>query len=442
MKKTKNNKSILKNNLINRLISLSLATIMPLSASGCSEKKNNSGEDLYDNAVYYDLDEYYLKKFKEYYEYQLPELNSIIDEIKNIKYVSKYDDFENYNIYEKPSIELNEILNNNSFFKDEDYPINYDWYKNETIDEELLYKKIYDNNLKAGIKNSEEVLEILNILPYVINSNINLVRKRYKDFKFNIPFYNLNNLIVDTTKQEDFAAFYISDDNKILVNYDYVKNYGSLKNTLSHECFHLILNKCVNCSSYYHNGCSMDASYTDESPLIHTFLTELVTDDFSYEAFDETPNDLYDEEREKLKLICVATNKDIDYFKNAILSSDSKDILNAFEPEFRNINYVYSIFNAIDKFCCYGYFDVNWNYDLFRANSFNYARIGLLKNYYVKIIKLLKTGNISKEEADIKIAEIKELFNETTFGFEVNDNYLECINKLDLVYEKSFSKIK
>ena len=120
MKKTKNNKAIFVNNIVNRLISLSLATIMPLSAAGCSQKKDSYDENINQGTIYYDLDEYYLKNSKEYYEHESSELNSIIDEIKDIKYVSNYDEFDNYNIYEKPSLELAEILNDSYSFKNED----------------------------------------------------------------------------------------------------------------------------------------------------------------------------------------------------------------------------------------------------------------------------------------------------------------------------------
>ena len=139
--------------ICNRLISLSLAAIMSLSVTSCSQKKDNYDEDINQDTICYDLDEYYVKYSKEYYEYQLPELNSI-------KYVSNYADFDNYNIYEKPSIELTEILNNNYSFRDEDYPINYDWYNNESIDEELLFKKICNNNINAGIENKKEVVNL------------------------------------------------------------------------------------------------------------------------------------------------------------------------------------------------------------------------------------------------------------------------------------------
>ena len=442
MKKTKNNKAIFVNNIVNRLISLSLATIMPLSAAGCSQKKDSYDENINQGTIYYDLDEYYLKNSKEYYEHESSELNSIIDEIKDIKYVSNYDEFDNYNIYEKPSLELAEILNDSYSFKNEDYPINYDWYNNGVIDEDLLCKRICDNNTKAGVENKKEVLEIIELIPSVMTKNVNLIKNKSSEFKFNIAFYNLNNLVVDITRQDDCAALYINDDNKILVNYDYTKNYTSMKNTISHECFHLLLNKCINCIPYFHNGCALDASFTDESPLIHTFLTELVTDDFSYEAFGETPDDLYYEERSKLKLICEATDKNINYFKNAVLTSNSMSIMEAFEPEFRNINYAYSIFNAIDKYCYYGYFDVNWDYELFRAASLNYARLGLLKNYYVKIIKQVKTNKITKDEGNRKIAEIKKSFSITDLSSSIDDNYLECMDELDSIYEKNFSKIK
>lgn len=438
MKKTKNERSVFIKSKVNRVISLLLVTVMLLSMTGCLYERDSYDENINQGTVTSDI---FFNNIKEYYEYQLPELNSIIDEIKDIKYVSNYDDFDDYNIYEKPSMELAEILNDSYLFKDEDYPINYDWYINESIDSDLLYKKICANNINADIENTEEILEIIKLIPDVMTKNVNLIKKKNKQFKFNIALYNLNNIVIDITNTADSAAFYTSDENRISFNYDYIKESGSLKSTMSHELFHLLLNKCINCSSFFHNGCALDASFTDESPLIHTFLTELVTDDFSYEAFGETPDDLYSEEKDKLNLICEATEKNVDYFKNAILTSNSMSIPEAFEPEFRSINYVYSIFNAIDKFCCYGYFDDNWNYDLFRAASLNYARVGLLKNYYVKMIKQIETNKITVNEAETKIKGIKELFDETDLTSLINDNYSDCVNKLDSIF-KNYSKTK
>lgn len=272
---------------------------------------------------------------------------------------------------------------------------------------------------------------------HVINKNVNLIRNKDNQFEFNIAFYNLNNLLIDITREGDFAACFNCDDNQILINYDYAINYGKLENTLSHECFHLLFNKCIDCLPFYHNGCAIDAVCTEESPLIHTFLIELVTEDFSFEAFYETPNALYDDERDKLNLICKATDKDVDYFKNAVVTSDSNYIMTAFEMEFRSVNYVYSIFNSLDKVCGYGYFDKNWDYDLFKSACFNYAKIGLLKNAYVKIIKQYKMNLISIEDVNYKIDEIKSLFNNSSCDYEIDDNYLECVKKLDEILRKA-----
>lgn len=435
--RSKNNKNIFVNNLVNRLISLSLATIMPLSASGCTKKENLYDEEINNNIIYYDLDDYNLKNSKEYYEYDITVLNDRIDEIKNIRYISNYDDFDNYNIYEKPSLELSNILIHNDLPDPKYYPINYSWYNDGLIDYELLREKICENNTLAEIENTDEILEIINVIPFVITKNIEFIKNHNSEFDFNVPFYNLNNLVVGITKKDDCAACYEHFSNRILVNYDYVKNYASLNNVLSHECFHLLLNKCADYGEYYYNGCAIDSITTMESPLMHTFFLELVTDDFSYEAFGETPDDLYEVERNNLNLICEATGTDINYFKNAVLTSTNMDIINAFEPEFRCANYVYSIFNAIDKYCSYSYFDENWDYELFKNASFNYAKVGLLKNYYAKIIKQIEIGNITKDEARKLINDKKELFNKMDLTSIINDNYSECINELDAIFQKS-----
>lgn len=168
MKKIRKQNTKFRNNAVNKFISLALLVSIPISISGCTENEDFYENDLINQTTYSDLNDYGLKNYEECYEYDDAELNNLIDEIKSIKYISNYSDFDNYNIYEKPSLELSEISYYNSS-KSEDYPLNYDWYNNGIIDEDLLYKKIYEN---AGIKNKKEVREIIRLIPDVINKNV------------------------------------------------------------------------------------------------------------------------------------------------------------------------------------------------------------------------------------------------------------------------------
>ena len=447
MKKT-NKRAMIENNIAKRMISLALATLMPVSFTSCknnkevtnvSETSTTYASNTSNNVFYFDADENILRTAKETYEYpDMDDLNSIIDQIKSIKYISSYDEFNEYDVYSKPMIEANNILSTNYTVDYDKYPINYDWYKNGVVDENALYNKIINNIKNEQIDNNHYIDKIAKEVSVTLKYNINLIKKVNPDFKFNLAFYNLNNLVVNTTTQDDCAAFYAPGSNTLCVNINYIDGFDSFKNTISHELFHLIFNSCLECDPFYFSGCGIDDTTTLENPLATDFLTELTAENFSYAAFNEEPSCLYDEEREKLNYICLCTGKDKKYYESCVVNADIKGIINSFEPEFRSVNYVYSILSSFDNSCGYGYFDENWDYTLFQSSSFNFAMFGLLKNAYVKIIKDVKLGKINKEEADYKINKLKSDMNFS----DADDNYLKCVNELDNIYENSFSKVK
>ena len=380
---------------------------------------------------------------QEHYEYpDSKELCDIADSIKSIKYISYNKDFDNYDIYLTPEAELKEISVTEYIYRYEDYPINYEWYKNGVIDKEVLYNKIVQNDRSADINIDEKIDRAIKCVTDVAEGNINLLKKKNPKFKFNLALYNLNTLTVDYSDQSGCNAFYTPADNAMYMcppTDDF--SYEELKPTVSHELFHMMFNACLsNYDCIYISGCSLDDTTFSGNPLTADFLYELTTEDFSLEVCGDIPYITYFIERQRLDLLSVCTGKDNDYFKNCVTDMGVEKLLNSFEPEFRSANYVYSVLYALDMSCGYNkIFDDEEEMEAFESAASNYAYIGLLKNAYLRLIKSVKTNKLTKNEADSKLKKITDTIPPMANDFS-GDNYQECLNKLDNIYKTALAQ--
>ena len=269
-----------------------------------------------------------------------------------------------------------------------------------------------------------------------------VINKKNPKFKFNLALYNLNTLTVDYSDQSGCQAFYTPTSNVMYMcppTDDF--SYEELKPTVSHELFHMMFNACLrNYDCIYISGCSLDDTTFSGNPLTVDFLYELTTEDFSLEVCGDIPYITYFNERQILDLLSVCTGKDNDYFKNCVTDMGVEKILNSFEPEFRSANYVYSVLYAIDMSCGYNkIFEDEEEMEAFESAASNYAYIGLLKNAYLRLIKSVKTNKLTKDEADSKLKKIIDTIPPMANDFS-GDNYQECLNKLDNIYQTALTQ--
>lgn len=435
--KKKNNDSFLINYRLKKAIAVLLATLTPVVTSGCAKNDDidSSSEFSYvDDSPLLNDANFFGNKVS-YYEYDNKELNNVIDSIKKITYKSNNSDFTNYDIYNKPMDEIHTIINNNIFYPSnpDDYPINYDWYINNYVDSIKLYNKILENNTNAGIKNDDLVKSIAEKVSIVLEHNINYIKNIKPDFNFNIALCNVNNLTVNTSLEDWYYSLYVYDNNRILVSFDEHFTDDFFKKTISHELYHLIFNGTVGLHDISFNATCMDALATHETPLEHNFLTEWCAEFFSQDTFNSPMSDNYNLEKSLIDILCESTLKPIEYYSHSMVSCDQNSLINAFEEELRDVNYVYSTFFAMDKACNYGDFPYECDLYLFKVECYNYAALNLLKNAYIKNIKEYSMNNISYEQALENIDNIKNSILNNYF-FDANDYIKKSIENMDDIF--------
>lgn len=410
----KNKNKLLINNKVKSAISIILAAVTPVSVAGCSAQNDDFDEEIPYSYID-DANDLYGPDFfgnkTAFYEYDnLVELNNVIDEIKNINYSSNNREFINFDIYSKPQVEINEIVCNNLYNSSnpDDYHISYDWYIDGVIDSNVLYNKILENNINSGIENTVEVKRIAKMVSIKLNDVVSYIRNKFPEFKFNIPFCNINSLTVNTSDEDWYYSLYVYNFDRILVNFNLGFDEDFFMRTVIHEIIHLMFNGIVDFSDFYKNGSSIDAVSTLETPLKHDFIIEYLADFYSHDIFGEPTQEKYAMEYDCINQLCLSTNKDINYFEDCVAHFDQNGLLESFEEELRDVNFVYSTISALDKSCGYGYFPDDCNIDLFKTDCYNYAVVNLLKNVYIRNIKEYSIGQITYEEAIQNIEDFKQ----------------------------------
>ena len=424
-----------------KLVALMLATTFPLTQAACS---NNSTEyeDIYaSDGVYNYVDgdsntNIFFANRTSYYEYDDSKLSEIINDIKNIDYDSNNSYFNNFNIYNMPKDEMYEIsyraqLNS---FNPSNYTFEYDWFINGEIVEDILYEKIINNTINKNIKIDEELRNAARKIVQEASRNVKYFKENIPNFNFNIAFYNLNNLFVSKNEIFGCISYYESTENVISTNFNYINDDIGFSVTESHEVLHLFLNKSVGGNIICESGASIDLLDNDNSSLAICFMEEYFVQNIACKNLNRLDLNDYVEEKEKINLLCYATNKNENYFEENFICSNQNAFISSFEEELQDFKYVYSTLYALDLSCGYGKFPDDCNTDFFRKECFDFARFNLIKNAYIRIIKDYYLGSITKEDMYVELYNIKMIFNNVEYNYgstQTNSNYNKLVEKLD-----------
>ena len=329
-------------------------------------------------------------------------LKKAIAALMAVEYNGYSRDFINFDIYNQPEREIALIgstdytdITNPSL-----YPIDYNWYKNGVVDENLLYERIVENNTKANIRMTSDCKRIAKMIAYVAQYNINYLKKKVPSFNFNIPLYHLDNVTVNTSDENWYYSLYVYDFNRILVNLENIKTEEFFRSTISHEVFHLFARGQIGLEELYIAGSGYDTLKTEERPLEQNFINEWFVENASYAAFgDKMDENLYAYEKELIQLLCISTGKDIFDLEAPSFGVGNDYIYYSFEKEVRTPNFVYSTLCAYDCAADYAYKPENVNDSDFKSDCEIYGTINLLKNMYIRLLKEIKTGEITYKEA-------------------------------------------
>lgn len=462
LEKNKEKYNKIYNKFIKRIISGAISLVIPLTAAGCAKNNNDNYSDKdsisysessdIEEESYSNINQEYLNdnnffaNRKGYYESNDEDLKNILNDIKQVNYYSNDTFFNNYDVYSMPLKEMNHILSNYKFDNIDNKKIseNYDWYSNGVINKQVLYNKIVSNTEKLGVKIDDNLSKFITCIVNMLPETLNSIDKMSNNFDYSIAFHNIDNLTVNTTEDNSIVAYYTYFNNQIFINYSNIDSYEFLEETISHEISHLVMNKSFSEYDFLKYGCSIDDESTKEAPLDLRFLEEYIAEEVSNKTLNKSEANYFAQEEEKINLLSCSTN----YDKNSIISNyasgNQNNLINMFEEEFQDFNYVYSTLNSLNISC--GYEDLNLGdseYSI-RGEFNNYAKVQLVKNAYARVTKNYFKGNIDKSEFENQINNIKNTFVNTDYKYRQNDDYLyDIFNQLDdicLNYEKTKSR--
>lgn len=432
-----NNRKDSYNNIVKRILSGSLAFVMTFSLASC--KKNNVDESnvssytdeyLEDNYKYINDNTFFMNA-KDYNEYNNEELNDIIEKIKNVEYEYFNSEFDNYKIKSMPRDEMNYIMKNIVY----DSNINnstYNWYINNHIDKKILYNKILKNNELEKIKLNDNIIKSINIFCNNIESVIDEIKKYNNNINMSIILKNIDEVTFGETDEMSCYSYYAYANDSIYVNNYLNELENSFNENICHEATHLVLNNLTKEDvEVQKNGCGIDCVQTNESPMSLRFMDEFFAEEIA-SKINNKENNKYIQEKYCIDFISYCTFKSEKDILSCYASGNQNKLIDCFEPELRNMDYVYSIMYAFDLFCEYGYFiNDNDKYKL-KEDFINYASINLIKNYYIRIIKELKIGNISQSEADNYISDLKDKINsnECLFDKQLLNDYIINLDEI------------
>lgn len=385
---------------------------------------------------------------KSYYEYpDNAELNSVIDEIKDINYQTNNEYFDYYNIYEVPQREILELRADTDVIFDENIGENtYDWYVGGKVNSEKLYNKILSNTKNKGIDVNQNVEEIIKSFCNNLQSCIDLIKSKKADYYFDAALKNIDELSISGFDDDIYMGFYDYSTNLLQSDYNYTKEQNIFDYNIIHETMHVLSNKTLSGGNYYANGFNIEDMSTSESPLFLDFITERIVDEYACEL---CPNKIveYDMEKYYIDSVCNSTGINYGYVQNSYLDSDLNQIIDAFEPEFRDFNWVYATLDGLDLACGYGYIPDGCDANKFKTDVCFNSKVNLLKNGYVRIIKDMVNNKITYDKAKSEILKLKQkILVDKYYSNNVENEQIElnnCIERLDnIFYRLQYSKSK
>ena len=310
-------------------------------------------------------------------------------------------DFLEYGLATQPEKELELIYNTDYYHATNPdlYPIDYDWYQDGVVNEDLLYKRIIKNTIADGTLITSNCNRVAKMVAYVAQYNIDYIKERHPTFNFNIPLYLLDTVTVDTSTEDWYYSLYVFDYNEILVNFSHIESENFFRSTVSHEVFHLLTNGSVGMDIFL-SGSGVDSFDSNERPLEQNFINEYFVERASYNAFGEPIlRNSYNYEKKHIELICLSTDTDFEDYESVAFGTDKDFIYYSFEEEVRNPDFVYSTLCGFDLGCFYGYFPDDVDVFDLKSDCHMYSFTNLFKNLCIRLLKEIEAGEITFAQA-------------------------------------------
>lgn len=428
-----------KNQVVNKILSLSLAASIPFSLSSCTKNANDKKEKFIDidndnnyseeNYNYYGNDEDFIKLIndnnfftnkKNYYqENSNQDLNATIYNLLSCKYESS-SSFNEDEIYRAVRDEANNILNKKMFYP-KNIGSNYSWLIDDTVDREKLKEKLVSNCNNFGVGCNSKIMNMINSFLDNYDVIVQGIKKSNPNYNFSMLYKNLDNLYFIET-EEDCIGFYNNSRNCIAMNFQNINSDKDLKLAIIHEMNHFSLNNAFHNEEVSFCGTSMDDLSTIETPFSLTFLSEYLSEKVACDNCNEL--NTYQKEEAVIKKICFSTNSTVNDIDKCFKSCNQNSFIELFEPEMQNMYYSYGTLYAMDLAMDYGYMNPSFDY---KQDCYNFALTNLLKNYFVALLKDYEKGIIDKNDFNNKFEEIINYFENLDYEYQHTNSYYDFI---------------
>ncbi len=352
------------------------------------------------------------------------ELKSIIDQILKVEFQPTDTYFQNYDIKNSISDELN-ALNNTNASETNLEETSYDWYQNGIIDSDKLYEKIIANSKASGIEITTNVEEITKVITKEIQGCLDYVKQKVPNYDSKASLKNIDTLKIDDVADKDYMSNYDSKKNLIEIDLQYSQQE---KNLLEYNISYALFQALV--------------KQGDE--VYWNFISQRFNEDLIMD-YENRNIDNYKDEGYKVEMLAAATGKSYEEFNKYYLESDVNSIIGAFEPEMPK-EYVLSILKALDIACGYGDIPAGCDEIKFKNDASAYAKVGLLDNYYIMKMKEVYKDGKPIDDAQNEIIEVtKKVLNDKYSPLSMDDQTKaeldKCSDQLNKIsYGVKYSK--
>lgn len=360
------------------------------------------------------------------------DVNEVIKNILNVKYECSDNVFNIYSIDIQVK-EAKEELNTGKYThkKNNNFDnASYMWLNNQTIDFNLLENKLIYNCEKNNVKITDNIKKIAQMIPNIISTNIDYMRKKYPNYDFSVLYHNLDELYLKSGEDET-NGYYNYTSNYILIS-DHTLNesYDNIRFVISHELFHLIFKKCYVEEKIYNSGTSVVVN--DNDILTQNFIEEYVATKFAFNSIgkDIDPVFSYNNCEELINLLSKYTNVQADDIIDFWVTSDFDSFSNLFVDEMKGFDYIFKTLAALSKSADLSSIPIDCNHEEYKKNCYSYAILNMYKNVCISGIKSIEKGSLTIDKLKLQL----DSFLKDAYSV----NYSNC-NKTDL--EKKLAQI-
>ena len=351
------------------------------------------------------------------------ELKNLIDQILAVEFQPTDTYFQNYDTVNSVSDELNALNKTDEAETSEE--VSYDWYKNGVIDSDKLYEKIISNSKASGIKITTNVEEITKAFTKEVQGCLDYIKNKAPNYNSKTPLKNIDTITIDdASSDKTYMANYYPNQNHIEIDYLYSIDKNLLTYNILYTTFQALENQNNN--------------------LLFDIFTQRFTED-SIMDYGNTNVDNYKDDGYKVEMLAAATGKTYEELSEFYLESNIKSIIDAFEPEIPDEEVLLTL-KFLDLACGHGNIPSGCNKTAFLNNASAKAKMGLLKNIYIREIKdVLKDGK-SIDDAKNEITEFKkkilnDKYSPLSMDSQTEEQLEKNIYELDTIFfDMKYSK--